>query len=46
MYLEPFVGKEAIRGYFQKVASIVPGDLQFHIEKFTSGDPHNVGVKW
>ena len=46
VYLEPFVGKAAIRGYFQKVASIVPSELRFHIEKMTTGDPHNVGVRW
>ena len=46
VYLEPFVGKEAIRGYFEKVSSIVPSELQFHIENMTTGDPHNVGVRW
>ena len=46
VYLEPFVGKEAIRGYFQKVSSIVPSELRFHIENMTTGDPHNVGVRW
>ena len=71
IYLEPFVGKAAIRlrpvcraacpaalpaagphglhlcrGYFEKVSSIVPGDLQFHIENMSTGDPHSVGVKW
>ena len=43
---EPFVGKAAIRGYFEKVSSIVPGDLQFAIENMSTGDRHNVGVKW
>lgn len=46
IYLEPFVGKEAIRGYFDKVSKIVPGDLNFHLDEVTSGDPHFVGVKW
>ena len=46
VYLDPFVGKNEIRGYFEKVSSIVPPELQFHIENMTTGDPHNVGVRW
>ncbi|KAK9812268.1 hypothetical protein WJX73_009037 [Symbiochloris irregularis] len=46
VYQEPFVGKDAIRGYFTKVSNIIPGDLKFHLDEITSGDPHFVGVKW
>ena len=46
MSQEPFVGKNAIRGYFDKVARIVPGDLKFRLDELTSGDPYRVGVKW
>ena len=43
---EPFVGKEALRGYFDKVSKIIPPDLKFNLDEVTSGDPHFVGVKW
>lgn len=40
------MGKDEIEGYFKKVSSIIPGDLKFHLDEITSGDPHFVGVKW
>ena len=46
IYLEPFKGTTEIRKYFDKVTSIVPGDLQFFVEDITDGDPRKVGVKW
>ena len=46
IYLEPFVGKDQIRGYFKKVTSIVPRDLKFSLEEISGGDPRFVGVKW
>ena len=46
IYLEPFKGTTEIRNYFDKVTSIVPGDLQFFVEDITDGDPRKVGVKW
>ena len=46
IYLEPFKGNTEIRKYFDKVTSIVPGDLQFFVEDITDGDPRKVGVKW
>ena len=46
IYLEPFKGTAEIRRYFDKVTSIVPGDLQFFVEDITDGDPRKVGVKW
>ena len=46
IYLEPFKGATEIRKYFDKVTSIVPGDLQFFVEDITDGDPRKVGVKW
>ena len=46
IYLEPFVGKQAIRKYFEKVTSVVPRDLKFNLEEMSGGDPHFVGVKW
>lgn len=46
IYLEPFKGSKEIRGYFEKVVSIVPSDLKFTVEDVTDGDPAKVGVKW
>jgi len=46
IYLEPFKGAKEVRKYFDKVVSIVPGDLKFCVEDITDGDPHKVGVKW
>lgn len=46
IYLEPFKGSKEIRKYFDKVTSIVPGDLKFYVEDITDGDPRKVGVKW
>ena len=46
IYLEPFKGAKEVRKYFDKVTSIVPGDLKFCVEDITDGDPRKVGVKW
>ena len=46
IYLEPFKGTKEVRKYFDKVTSIVPGDLKFCVEDITDGDPRKVGVKW
>ncbi|CAL5220468.1 g2491 [Coccomyxa viridis] len=46
IYLEPFKGAKEVRRYFDKVTSIVPGDLKFCVEDITDGDPRKVGVKW
>ena len=46
IYLEPFKGVKEVKKYFDKVTSIVPGDLKFCVEDITDGDPRKVGVKW
>lgn len=46
IYGEPFRGTQEIREYFDKVRSIVPGDIQFVVEDITDGDDASVGVRW
>eukprot|EP01024_Parvocaulis_polyphysoides_P028269 TRINITY_DN25577_c0_g1_i1.p1 TRINITY_DN25577_c0_g1~~TRINITY_DN25577_c0_g1_i1.p1 ORF type:complete len:263 (+),score=25.81 TRINITY_DN25577_c0_g1_i1:118-789(+) len=46
IYEYPFEGTQAIKQYFEKVAKVVPDDLQFEVEFITQGDPYRVGVQW
>eukprot|EP01023_Acetabularia_acetabulum_P026752 TRINITY_DN2536_c1_g1_i1.p1 TRINITY_DN2536_c1_g1~~TRINITY_DN2536_c1_g1_i1.p1 ORF type:complete len:419 (-),score=63.31 TRINITY_DN2536_c1_g1_i1:164-1420(-) len=46
IYEYPFEGFQAIKEYFEKVARVVPDDLQFEVEYITQGDPYRVGVQW
>lgn len=45
LYQEPFVGRAAVRAYFEKVTSIVPPDLKFTFEA-SAGDDRAVGIRW
>lgn len=45
LFNEPHVGHEEIRGFFVKVFSTVPGDLNFALDAI-SADERNCSVKW
>ena len=46
IYQEPFRGREAIAGYFEKIERLVPKDIKFVVEDITGGDDGKCGVRW
>ncbi|GFR41781.1 hypothetical protein Agub_g2542, partial [Astrephomene gubernaculifera] len=46
IYSQPFVGRQQVLTYLEKVRRTVPSDLRFVIEDITDGDPRAVGVSW